>query len=128
MLEQGRVIVALKAVIAELNGLMELEKQRDKTSENSSKLPSSDGFKKVIQNNRSKTGRKTGDQDGHKGNALQYAEGDAVSGRIYVSVSGDCSCGASLSETGKAVSYERRQVIDLPVLTAYITEYQVEKK
>ena len=129
VVEQGRVIGELNAVIITLNSrIAELEKQRDKTSENSSKPPSSDGFKKVIQNNRSKTDRPSGGQVGHKGHTLKYAEGDAVAECIYVAVTGDCTCGASLQETGDVVSYERRQVIDLPVLKAHITEYQVEKK
>jgi uncharacterized coiled-coil protein SlyX len=67
LVEQGNKLVELMAVITLLSGrIAELEKQAGKTSANSSKPPSADGFKKVIQNNREKTERKAGGQKGHK--------------------------------------------------------------
>jgi transposase len=127
--EQASKLEELSVVISRLTErIAELEKQAGKTSANSSKPPSTDGFKKVIQNNREKTERKAGGQKGHKGHTLKYAEGDAVSERIYLPVIGACECGLDLSVSGKALRYERRQIIELPPLQAVITEYQVEQK
>jgi transposase len=129
LLEQSLVIKDLNGLVSKLSArVLELEKQIGKTSENSSKPPSTDGFKKVIQHNREKTDRKSGGQKGHKGHTLKYAEGESISELIYVAVAGTCDCGASLALSGKALSYERRQVINLPALIPYITEYQVEQK
>ena len=108
--------------------VQDLEKQIGKTSANSSKPPSTNGYKKVVQNNREKTDKKSGGQPNHKGNYLKYAEGEDIDELSYVSVSGSCSCGADLSTTGLAIEYERRQVFEIPRLRPYVTEYQVERK
>ena len=108
--------------------VQELEKQIGKTSANSSKPPSTNGYKKVVQNNREKTEKKSGGQPNHKGNYLKYAEGEEIDELAYISVSGTCSCGADLSTTGLAIEYERRQVFEIPRLRPYVTEYQVERK
>jgi transposase len=44
----------------------DLELQLSKTSKNSSKPPSSDGYKKEVKNNRVKSGLKPGAQKGHR--------------------------------------------------------------
>ncbi|MGL5042959.1 MAG: DUF6444 domain-containing protein [Culicoidibacterales bacterium] len=46
----------------------------NKTSQNSSRPPSTDGFKKVIHNSRVKTGKSQGGQIGHKGVSASYVE------------------------------------------------------
>ena len=51
----------------ELNSrLKELEARVNKNSSNSSKPPSTDGFKKHVKNNRTKSGRLPGGQPGHE--------------------------------------------------------------
>lgn len=54
--------------------IKELEQQLSKTSKNSSKRPSSDGYKKEVKDNRVKSGLKQGAQKGHKGSTLRMVE------------------------------------------------------
>ena len=53
------------------NEIDRLKSQINKNSSNSSKPPSSNGFKKIIQNNREKTGNKMGGKPGHPGHKLE---------------------------------------------------------
>ena len=63
--------IALKEIIAVQNDqIVNLKARINKDSGNSSKPSSTSGFKKPIQNNREKTGRKVGGQFGHKGSGL----------------------------------------------------------
>lgn len=62
---------ALKEIIIIQNDqITKLKSRLNKDSNNSNKPPSTDGFKKPIQNNREKTGKKVGGQLGHKGYGL----------------------------------------------------------
>jgi transposase len=64
----------LLAIIAEKDKeILRLKAQLGKDSSNSSKPPSSNGFKK-IPNNREKSGKKQGGQRGHKGSRLNIPE------------------------------------------------------
>ena len=62
----------LTATIAELNQtIQELKEQLNKNSKNSSKPPSSDGFKKPVPKSlRKSSGKKVGGQNGHQGTYL----------------------------------------------------------
>ena len=73
-LAQTRKLLAEKdAVIAELKSRL------DKNSQNSSKPPSSDGYRKLRPvSNREKTGRKPGAQAGHPGAGLKMPETDRI--------------------------------------------------
>lgn len=51
-----------------------LERRINKNSTNSHKPPSTDGFRKPIQNNREKTDKKQGAQNGHPGTGLKMIE------------------------------------------------------
>lgn len=121
--------LALNCLVVELSSRIAiLEKQLGKTSENSSKPPSSNGYKKVAQNNRTKSGRKTGGQKGHIGHTLKFAEGDAISNLTYLAVEVVCNCGADLSNSGLVLGYERRQLWEIPPLSPLVSEYNIEKK
>ena len=98
---------------------------RDRHSGNSSKPPSSDGFKKVPKNLRKKSKRNQGGQRGHKGTTLEMvAEPDEV----HTHKVSSCSC-CHKNLTRKAVDgIERRQVYDIPPIKIQVTEHQSEVK
>lgn len=93
-----------------------LESQVNKNSNNSSKPPSSDGFKKKTKSLRTKSGKRPGGQEGHEGKTLCLSE---TPDEIKIHSVDQCGeCGASLIE----VPHERyivRQVIDIPVVLEY---------
>jgi transposase len=125
-----------EAVIALVEGLLErieqlegriegLENQGKKDSRNSSKPPSSDGFKKRTQSLRKKSERQSGGQPGHPGSTLEWSE--AVD-QIIAHPALHCqACGTSLNEV-EVERLEGRQVHDLPPLRLEISEHQAEVK
>jgi transposase len=101
----------------------ELESQLKKNSSNSSKPPSSDGYKKQIKNNRETSGKKQGAQEGHEGTTLQMVKTpDKV---VKHQVEGVCKCGKDLK---RAVikNVQSRQVFDLVEKLVEVTEHQIE--
>ena len=103
-----------------------LEEQLAKNSHNSSKPPSSDGFKKPSPKSlRKKSKRKSGGQPGHTGHTLKRAEKPDHTEKHRVE---SCACcGRSLAGQ-QPESVEKRQVQDLPPLWLILTEYQAETK
>ena len=106
--------------------IKELESKLGKNSSNSSKPPSSDGYKKVIQNNREKSDKPQGAQPGHEGTTLKMV--DTADKIIVHEVAGTCSgCGLDLKNAGLK-NIQRRQVFDLPEKLMEVTEHRVEVK
>jgi transposase len=124
------------AVIALVEGLLKkieqlearveaLENQVKKDSHNSSKPPSSDGYRKRTRSLRVKSERQSGGQIGHKGNTLEWREEVA---QIIIHPVDYCEgCGISLSDA-EVLSWDLRQVHDLPPLALEVSEHQAEVK
>jgi transposase len=112
--------------ISHLEGRIKyLEDQIAKDSHNSSKPPSSDGFRKKPKSQRRKGGRKAGGQNGHKGTTLEMVSNpDHI---LVHSVDHCVHCGHSLTDIAVS-AVEKRQVFDIPPLQLQVTEHQAELK
>ncbi len=125
-------VTELEAIVSELRALnmtlaarvKELEDQRGKTSRNSSKPPSSDGFKKT-KSLRQKSEKASGGQEGHKGKTLEMVSEPAEVVRHFVSCCQDC--GKTLAAEA-LLDLPKRQVFELPALKLIVTEHQAEVK
>jgi len=104
----------------------ELEQRLAKNSRNSSKPPSSDGFKKPAPKSLRKKGkRKSGGQPGHPGHTLKRVEKPDHTEKHRVE---RCACcGRSLADQ-LPDAVEKRQVHDLPPLRLIVTEHQAATK
>ena len=104
----------------------ELEQRLAKTSRNSSKPPSSDGFKKPSPKSLRKKGqRKSGGQPGHTGHTLKMAEKPDHTEIHHVEV---CECCRRSLTDQEPEGVEKRQVHDLPPRRLIVTEHQAEIK
>lgn len=111
--------------------VMTLEKQLDqsreklsKNSSNSSIPPSQDPFRKKRSSSlREKSGKKSGGQEGHKGEFLKMSEAPDKIVEHHIE---KCKhCNESLSTTKDVLV--RRQVIDIPSIQPIITEHRIYK-
>jgi transposase len=101
----------------------ELEGRVAKDSSTSHKPPSTDGYARKKRSLREPTGKKPGGQAGHPGSTRSLVETpDEV---IILRPDLCASCQASL-EGVQALSYERRQKVDLPEIKAQVVEYQAQ--
>jgi hypothetical protein len=122
---QSTEIRELKGIIkeqaAEITKLKEentsLREIINKNSGNSSKPPSSDGFKKIY-NSRLKTGKKMGGQVGHKGHQVKYFTNPT---KIIEVKQKRCRCGGQVDYSCER--YKRKQLADIEVKTNII-EYR----
>ena len=117
-------IYKLNQTIEELNEtIKELREQLNKNSGNSSKPPSTDGFKKVNRSLREKSGKKPGAQKGHKGTTLSITrEPDEVLEHMH----SDCTnCPYRSKCISKACVKETRNVIDVVVETRVVAHKQL---
>ncbi len=105
-----------------------LEGQAAKDSHNSSKPPSTNGFKEPVrktQSLREKSGKKSGGQPAHPGRTLLMVE--QPDQRVLLTPEQCQHCQQDLSEAALCRS-ERVQVFDLPTVHLQVTEYLVEVK
>ena len=104
-----------------------LEDQISKNSSNSSKPPSSDGFKRKnkTKSMRKKSGKKAGGQKGHKGSTLKMVDKPDEVVKLKLN---DCPvCNNSLEHV-EPVNTEKRQVFDIPPISVVVTEHQAQVK
>ncbi len=105
--------------------IKELEDQLSKNSNNSSKPPSTDGFKKVPKSIKPKSNKKAGGQKGHEGTTLKIsAQPDKVEKHKV-----DTCTNCKKNLRGQKADYtEKRQVYDIPEIKIGITEHHSEVK
>jgi transposase len=120
-------IVTLEERLHRLEQQVEkLTLQKAKNSKNSSKPPSTDGFKKPKPKSlRKKTGRKPGGQKGHKGSTLKSADTPDVIENHCVT---QCECCKKPLEDQVADEIIKRQVFDIPRSPIFVTEHRSEEK
>ena len=116
-------IAAQTQLIAQLNqAIQELKEQLNKNSKNSSKPPSSDGFKKPAPKSLWKpSGKKAGGQSGHQGTHLAVITALDEIVRHMPSSRGGCPHHQMCK--GTACIAEKRHVVDA-VVTVNVTEHQ----
>jgi transposase len=110
------------------NQINSLREQLNKDSHNSSKPPSTDGFKKKIKSLRQSSGKKPGGQPGHVGHTLEMVENPDD---ITVYKIDNCEkCQYSFDSEGSEEirSVECHQVFDIPELKIKVIEHQAEIK
>lgn len=105
--------------------LDKLEGREKKTSRNSHKPPSGDGFKKRTKSLRGKSGKSSGGQPGHQGQTLEWqAQADWVE---YHEENYCQQCGGSLA--AEAVEeWIARQVVDIEPIEPLVTEHRASVK
>ena len=105
--------------------IKELEDKDSKHSGNSSKPPSTDGFKKVPKSLRKKSHRKQGGQTGHKGDTLKMVEkpDEVIPHKII-----KCLCCHKDLTRQSIDGLEKRQVYDIPPIKLKVIEHQSEVK
>ena len=119
-------INAQTQLIAQLNQtIQELKEQLNKNSQNSSKPPSSDGFKKPVPKSlRKPSGKKVGGQNGHQGTHLAVV---TAPDEIVKHMPSACEgCQHYQICKGTACIAEKRHVI-AAVVTVNVTEHQALK-
>jgi hypothetical protein len=125
---QEQVVKQQEDITQILERVKRLEGQAAKDSHNSSKPPSSNGFKEPVRKTaslREKSGKKSGGQPGHPGRTLMMVQVPDQTIQLTPVQCQHCQhdlSGASLSRK------ERVQVFDLPPLHLQVTEYHVEVK
>jgi len=122
-----KVLLYFDAEIKALrNRVKILEERLAKDSHNSSKPPSTDGFKKRVPRSlRKQSNRKSGGQKGHTGYALKMVETPEHTIDHHVN---QCElCGKSL-EKQPSQGTEKRQEFDIPPMKIFVTEHRADIK
>jgi transposase len=130
----GRVAAQIEELAEQLKkqaeALKELQARLEKDSSNSSKPPSSDGYRKPEPKKRTESlresGRKpNGGQPGHEGHTLKPLENPEY---IEIHEVQSCKqCGKSLTDVA-AAAHEERQVFDIPAMRIEVTAHRAEVK
>jgi transposase len=104
------------------NRFQKLEERLSLNSGNSSKPPSTDGFRKPRKSSQRKnTGKKPGGQKGHIFHTLEFSS--EPDDQVLHTVE-KCACGHYFSENEKSIT--SRQIFDIPELKIFITQLDFE--
>jgi len=125
--ELSSQVEMLQKQVAELQKeVQKLKDQLAKNSRNSSKPPSSDGFKKPSPKSLRPRGKhKPGGQKGHPGSTLKMV--DNPNHNVLYPVNKCQRCGHRLADE-IPIDVERRQVFDIPPIQMEVTEHRAEIK
>ena len=116
---QEAVIKLTKENESLMQKVNDLEFRLSKDSHNSSKPPSSDGYKKKpIVNQRTKTGKSIGGQAGHKSNSKPFHQHPD---KVYYHLPSGCECGVEHWEEKPTETF---QIVDLPPIRGCVTEHR----
>lgn len=123
-LSHDKLIELIETLIEENQ---KLKAQLSLNSSNSSKPPSTDGFKKKPKNNslREKTDKNSGGQPNHKGHTLEKVDTPDFTVDIKEDICPHCSANISNIEP---VNVTTRQVFDIPHPKIEVTEYKAHHK
>ena len=121
---ENLLVSALATIESQKIEIADLKRQLGMDSNNSSKPPSGDGFKKKPKSLR-QSGGKNGGQPGHQGRTLKMSDAPDVVVTHRVHVCGKCN--ANL-DNEPAQGVVKRQVFDIPPITLLATEHQAEIK
>jgi transposase len=110
-------------IVALLERVEELERRLSLNSSNSGKPPSSDGVKKPwrVNNQRERTGRKSGGQSGHEGTTLRQVANPNKVIDYCPPVCAACGRGLGLADTR---GHQKRQVFDILPPVVQVTEHR----
>jgi len=126
LLWQKEKLLLQKEVQSLQSKIAELQRRLGLNSTNSSKPPSSDGFKKhPPQSLRKKGEKKSGGQLGHKGDTLKQVSVPDYIERYSLDTCPGCQSDLKLSQVE---SVQKRQVFDIPEPKIEVTEHQAEVK
>ena len=100
----------------------ELKARLNQNSSNSSRSPSSDGYRKVVKINKTERVKHQGGQTGHKGATLRQVDNPD---EIVKCCPTKCSCGHEFSDREAMFFQFKRQVFDIPPPKINVTEYQI---
>jgi len=117
------LVVSLLATVEQLQKrIADLEELLNKTSQNSSKPPSSDPLNAPSRPKRTRSGRQRGGQKGHKGHGRSLKPAEQVDHIVEVRPLSCARCGVLL--LGEGPKPLRHQVTELPRIKPKVTEYR----
>ena len=114
-----------RLIVAE-SRIVELEAQLRTNSQNSSKPPSSDGFRRATPP-KAVTGRKAGGQPGHKGVTKDLVPENMVDQLVDLDPSKCVHCSTPLEDAPR-MDAEIRQVTELPPAKPVVTQFKLYRK
>lgn len=103
----------------------ELKGRLSKTSRNSHKPPSGDGFSKRTRSLRCKSDKLSGGQPGHPGQTLEWSSNPEFVVSHEVTVCSECGDSLASEPIDEVLA---RQVVDIPPIESLVTEHHVEVK